>query len=296
METLQFSWLEDFISFKAGLIALLNCSSQRLKLFFSAKELSRPVKKGSLGAVPIDLLNHLQVNPMYMGPDVKIIAEEQDWLVVHKPPGVHSHPLKYSDCNTVLNALAKMGRFESLMINTKAYDRGLIYRLDFETSGLLVLAKQEALYQEVRLAFDQLVKRKVYLAVVEAPFLKEGSWTHFFSPEGLKGHRQRVTNSPAPDSISGRLKVRPLMEQNGYSLVMVELETGHRHQIRAQLAHLGSPILGDELYGGKKAERLFLHAWRYQWKNIWGEDVLPELFDRLFDLNRAFKMGHDMLR
>jgi 23S rRNA pseudouridine1911/1915/1917 synthase len=78
------------------------------------------------------------------------------------------------------------------------------------------------------------------------------------------------------------------------SLLMIELKTGLRHQIRAQLSYLGFPILGDELYGGNKAERLYLHAWRYEWSEF-VEDNHMDLFDRFFDLNRAFQMCHDML-
>ena len=80
----------------------------------------------------------------------------------------------------------------------------------------------------------------------------------------------------------------------GVSLVLVNLKTGLRHQIRAQLSFLGFPILGDELYGGRKAERVFLHALRYEFSDI-VEDSNAELFNIFFDLNRALQMTHDMI-
>ena len=98
-----------------------------------------------------------------------------------------------------------------------------------------------------------------------------------------------------PESDEGSLEVKKIMTTGNNSLVLVNLQSGLRHQIRAQLAALGFPILGDELYGGSRAERLFLHAWRYEWSEI-EEDNSADLFDGFFDLNSGLKMAHDMLR
>jgi 23S rRNA pseudouridine1911/1915/1917 synthase len=104
-----------------------------------------------------------------------------------------------------------------------------------------------------------------------------------------------VTDSQKPDSTEGVLKVKKVLGKEGKSLLLVKLETGLRHQIRAQLSHLGFPILGDELYGGMKDQRVYLHALKYEWEaEAEAEDSEAELFDRFFDLNSALQMSHDM--
>src|SRR5690606_36782713 len=139
------------------------------------------------------------------------------------------------------------------------------------------------------------MKRKFYRAIVQGEFDQDGIWTHYFKGTGAKGVKQKVLDDPDPEAHEGTLKVKGLVSKDGVSLVLINLKTGLLHQIRSQLAHLGFPILVDELYGGKKAERLFLHAFRYEFSETI-EDTEPELFELFFNLNSALQMTHDMLR
>ncbi len=294
MSTIDFQWLQDSGSFKEALQNLLGCSGQLLKKHFSAKELSRFIKSKDISRLPLDLVNHLKINPIYDGPSIAIIHETNEYIAFHKPAFIHSHPLRYSDTNTTLNFLCSQGSDQCLAIGPDQYDRGLLYRLDFETSGLLMAAKTTLFHQKMREGFGHEMKRKLYLAIVTGDFNQEGEWTHYFKASGARGSRQTVSLRPSSDSFEGSFKVKKLFSSDGLSLVLVELKTGLRHQIRAQLSYLGFPILGDELYGAPKAERLFLHAWRYEWSEAL-EDKNAELFDRFFDLNRAFQMCHDVI-
>lgn len=295
MSFVDFQWLANEGSFKEALQSLLGCSGQLLKKNFSSAELHRQIKAKDVSRLPLDLVNHLQINPVYTGPELTTLKETKDFLALHKAEGIHSHPLSYTDTNTVLNFLCQNQRYGSLKIHADHYDRGLIYRLDFETSGVLILGKTSEFHALMRAEFDHKMKRKLYLAVVEGEFDQEGSWTHYFSPSGVKGSKQKVSAESAREAREGSFHVRKLMAAHNKSLVLVELKTGLRHQIRAQLAYLGFPILGDVLYGAQAAERLFLHAWIYEWDELI-EDQQATLFDRFFDLNGAFQMGHDMLR
>ncbi len=292
IERVEFSWLHDEESLKLALQDLLECSGQLLKKYFSSKELSRNVRARESISVPLDFVNHLRINPKYEGPIPKILKETKDYLVVHKPPFVHCHPLCYSDKDTILNFLVKENRSEVLKVNPENYDRGLLFRLDYETSGVLVLAKDQKLLGRLRQDFTQM-KSKYYWAIVSGDFDRDGKHSQYFRATGVKGHKQIVTDVHRPDSVEGVLRVRKVLEKDGKSLVLVKLETGLRHQIRAQLSFLGFPILGDELYGGLKDERLYLHALKYEWEAE-AEDSEAELFDRFFDLNRALQMSHDM--
>ncbi len=244
--------------------------------------------------LPLDLVNHLKINPVFRGPRPTVLKETEHYLVLHKPSLVHCHPHCYSDQDTLVNFLAQEGYFSALRVNEANYDRGLLYRLDYETSGLMLVAKTESYLQEMRANFKDKMKRKLYWAVVEGDFDQEGFWTHYFRASGMKGSKQRVDSKPHPEADLGELEVLKVLSQEGKSLVLVNLSSGLRHQIRAQLAALGFPILGDELYGGKKAERLFLHAWRYEWDQV-EEDGKADLFERFFDLDRGLQVSHDML-
>lgn len=283
MSQVEFQFLNDEGSRKEALQALLGCSGALLKKHFSSAELSRPMLAKDKVRLPLDLVNHMRINPSYVGPKVSILKETDEYIAIHKPSLIHCHPLVYSDQDTVLNALQEQGKFESLHVNMNNYDRGLLFRLDYETSGVLILAKNQALYERMRSDFESQMKEKVYLAIVEGDFNKDGKWFHYFKGSGAKGSKQKVSDFEAPDTHEGILEVKKLISKNQKSLVQVTLKTGLRHQIRAQLSHLGFPILGDELYGGSKAERLFLHAWRYDWgESI--QDNEADLFSNYFEL------------
>ena len=291
---IEFHWIQDFPSQKEALQGLLNCSGQLLKKHFSSKELTRPIRAKDRSRLPLDLVNHMMINPVFTGPRPAVLKETENYLVLHKPSNVHSHPLCYSDQDTLLNFLAEEGHYKTLAVNAAHYDRGLLFRLDYETSGIMLVAKNEKYFEEMRVNFREKMKSKFYWAIVEGDFNQEGFWSHYFRGSGAKGSKQKVDTNPMPDSDLGELEVKKVLFENGKSLVLVNLSHGLRHQIRAQLAALGFPILGDELYGGKTADRLYLHALRYEWDEV-EEDAKADLFERFFDLNRGLQMSHDMI-
>jgi 23S rRNA pseudouridine1911/1915/1917 synthase len=294
MELVEFSWLESEPTLKEALKKTLGSSGQLIKRYFSSKEQSRPIEARRSYKLPLDFVNHLQINPEYRGPEIKILAETADYLVLHKPPYVHCHPLAYSDKDTLLNFLASRNKWGPLLINKENYDRGLLYRLDNETSGVMVLAKNEPFLRKIRDQFSSAMKRKFYWAIVEGDFDQEGLWTHHLKATGQKGVKQKVSDSPLEETQEASLAILKVSTNQGKSLLLINLKTGLRHQIRAQLSHLGFPILGDELYGGKKSDRLFLHALRYEFSDV-VEDPEADLFHLFFDLNSALKMSHDVL-
>lgn len=295
MESIEIQWIQAHSNLKQALQDTLGCSGQLLKKHLSSKQLTKSVEAGEISRLPLDLVNYREINPSFQGPAAKIIRRSSDYLVLHKPPNLHSHPLCYSDKDTLVNFLASAGEWASIDVNRDHLDRGLLYRLDFETSGVMLVARTQQFFDRFRGNFKELVRRKIYWAVVDGDFDQEGHWTHYFRATGLKGAKQKVDLHPHPDASEGELIVKLLDKRDGKSLLMVNLKTGLRHQIRAQLAALGFPILGDELYGAKSAPRLFLHACRYDWESAVEEDYEAELFDNFFDLDRALQMTHDVL-
>ena len=293
MNYVEFCWIDSHDTFKGALQELLGCSGQLLKKNFSSKELQFSVKPRSISRISLDVVNNKRVNPIYEGPPARVIAVRDDYIIVHKPANLHSHPHDYSDKNTVLNFLSQENYNECIQVNVENYDRGLIYRLDFETSGIMIVAKNDNFYQKMRNNFSSEVKSKFYLAVVTGKFNQEGFHSHGLKASGEKGSKQKVVDRDAPNDGVGDLEVKLVAYENGKSLVLVNLHSGLRHQIRAQLSHLGFPILGDTLYGGTESTRLFLHAYRYEF-GVTEEDTNADLFDSFFDLNSCFEMCHNM--
>ncbi len=289
---IEISPLNEFPSRAEGIRFLLGCSNSQLKKAELPKKwLEASSKKGETWKLPIDLVNSGKISPSYTGPQTCILAESEHFLAIHKPSNLHSHPLRYSDSNTALNALYTLGREELLEINTSNYDRSLLYRLDFETSGVVIFAKSDEVYSKIREHFSTLAKEKSYLAVVVGKFSGTESLTHYFKSSGPGGEKQKVFDSGVESKAELTVTALDYSEIENLTLVKVKLKTGLRHQIRAQLAHIGFPLLGDELYGGKKSERLFLHAYEYSLefdgKVFSVKDSDAELFNRFFDLNRT---------
>ena len=185
-------------------------------------------------------------------PDIEILHEDEAIVVIDKPPGVIVHPAPGHETGTVTDALAR--RFPQ-MANVGSPERpGVVHRLDIETSGVMVFAKTQGAYLNLRRQFEShKTVEKTYLAVVHGtPRPKSGT---IDSPVGR-------------DQLSAVTHWRTLGRHDGISLVEFSIETGRMHQIRIHAAKLGCPIVGDGTYGSaekdrrmrRRPSRLLLHA------------------------------------
>lgn len=240
-------------------------------------------KKGKELSLPCDVLRNGLINPVFSCDPVTILFEDENFLALSKPSNMHGHPQSFGETNTVLNFLQSMGRNPDF----GGPERGLLYRLDKETSGVLVAAKNESTYFEIREEFNAFAKEKIYLAIVQGKLEDSGEIRHHLAASGQKGSKQKESE----DGKEAILEINNTQysSEHDCSLVEVSLKTGLRHQIRAQLSLLGHPILGDTLYGGKESERLFLHALRYSFdwegqKKVFLDNE-PLLFDKFFNLD-----------
>ena len=225
------------------------------KFKFSKKFLG---KTGEV-SLPLNLLNNLSIYPNFFRHDCGIIFEDENILAIHKPHNLHSHPLSYLEWDNCFSYLRNIGRSGILEVNKENYDRGLLYRLDFGTSGLLIFSKQEKLIK----IFRESPKKKYYLAIVQGRINAHFHYQHYIDYHGEKKRKARATIGEIPNSeIEGELV--SFNEKRQLSLVLVKLNEGRRHQIRVQLSTAGFPIYGDVFYGGQAAERIFLHAYNYQ--------------------------------
>lgn len=267
-------------------------SGQQIKKSALSKNvLERPLEARATVRLPLTLTNHREIYPLYQGPLPSVIEESADFVAIHKPAGVHTVSQEYQLDANLCSWLASSGRAALLRVNAQAADRGLLWRLDRETSGLILYAKSDAIYSSLRENFLNVFRRKYYLAVVEGTTKDQDSLSHELSSYGPRGSLMKVSSPGA----AAKMSYVTLARKDQRSLVLVKLETGHRHQIRVQLSHIGHPIVGDSLYGGSAAERLYLHCWRYEvLGRVWQDDE-AELFNDFFDLHGLLQVIHDKL-
>lgn len=193
-----------------------------------------------------------------------IIYEDADLLVVNKAAGVVVHPAPGHYEDTLVNAL--LAYYPDLKEVGAELRPGIVHRIDKDTSGLLIVAKnartQAALIEQMK--EHQIVKR--YLALVEGNVaLDQGS---IDAPIGRDArHRQQMTITTT-DSREARTHFRVLERFARHTLLLLQLETGRTHQIRVHLKAIGHPIVGDPVYGtgsvvkGVPLKRPFLHAYQ----------------------------------
>ena len=181
--------------------------------------------------------------------DIDIIYEDNDILVVNKPPNQVVHPGHGNYSGTLLNGLIYHN--ENLPENRDGRP-GLVHRIDKDTSGLLVVAKSDiALTKLSEQFFHKTIDRK-YLAIVwGTPLPEQGTIDKYLSRD--KKNRM-IMSVPVDEDIGKRAITHyKVVEKLGYvSLVECELETGRTHQIRAHMKYIGNPIFNDQRYGGDK--------------------------------------------
>jgi 23S rRNA pseudouridine1911/1915/1917 synthase len=195
---------------------------------------------------------------------IEKLWENDDLLVVNKPAGVPVQEDKTGD-PSVLNMLGKPG-------SGSLY---LVHRIDRPVSGALLLTRSATSVTLLQNRFKQHKIKKLYLAAVSAPPPEEaGTLTHFLKKDGLR-KRAEVVEEGTPDARKAVLHYKVLDHSTNYHLLLVELESGRFHQIRAQLAAIGCPIKGDVKYGARRSNpdrSIHLHAWQLEW-NFGGEQV-----------------------
>ena len=188
-----------------------------------------------------------------------IIFEDEDLLVLDKPAGLVVHPGAGNQTHTLVNALL---HHCTTLSGVGGKERpGIVHRLDKETSGCLIVAKNDIAHRHLSKQFAARTMEKVYLALVDGTLRKPSGIID--APIGRHPvHRQRMSVAKARGR-SAKTEYRVLRAGGGISLVECILHSGRTHQIRVHLHHLGHPVLGDKLYAPRHTKtfpRQMLHA------------------------------------
>ena len=206
---------------------------------------------------------HLEPDPTI---EIKVVYEDDDILIVDKPSGLVVHPSPGHWRGTLVNALLARGDHYGGIAGVAR--PGIVHRLDRDTSGLLVVARNDAAQAAVMAQLKAHRVRKTYVALVQGSV--SASVGRIEAPIG-RDPKDRKRMAVVPDGRASTTGYRVRERFHGWTLLELDLITGRTHQIRVHLAALGHPVAGDPVYGTGTSrrgpdglERLFLHAWRLE--------------------------------
>jgi len=208
---------------------------------------------------------------------LELLHVDDDFVVVNKPSGMVVHAGAGHSRGTLVNAL--LHRLGQLPTGSGTLRPGIVHRLDRDTSGALVVARNDAAHENLAEQFRSRNVRKIYLALLHGKLARDsGSIVFPIVRDPHRRTRMLARRRPVPPGSPGagraaRTDWRVIARMEGYTLVEVILHTGRTHQIRAHFAALGHPVVGDTLYGAPREPRAgrrsfpllprnFLHAAR----------------------------------
>ena len=210
-----------------------------------------------------------------------IIYEDKNYLVVNKPSGLLTVATDKEKENTLYHEVREY--VKSINKNNYIY---IVHRLDKDTSGIVIFAKNEKVKKELQDNWNKLVKERKYVAVVEGKLPKEKDRLENYLKETSTNHVYVVNYKTDTLAITN---YEVISSNNKYSKLNITIETGKKNQIRSQLANIGNPIVGDKKYSEnyKGIKRLMLHASRLVFtdpiskKEMVFETSIPKEFNKL---------------
>ncbi len=221
-----------------------------------AEKVSYKVQSGDVIDVTIPPVKPLSLEAENLHLD--IVYEDSDVIVVNKPQGMVVHPSAGHPDHTLVNGLLYHTR--DLADSPEGFRPGIVHRIDKDTSGLLMIAKNDKARESLEKQLAEKINKREYLAIVHGNFeVKNGVIN---APIGRNpNNRKKMAVNPKGKAAVTHFTV--LEQFKNYSLVKCVLETGRTHLIRVHMKYIGHPLAGDPLYGRKKTlsgHGQFLHA------------------------------------
>ncbi len=203
-----------------------------------------------------------EINPEHL--DMDILYEDEDCLVINKHQGVVVHPAHGNMHGTLVQGLLyRYDGLESLFGGDRVRP-GIVHRLDKDTSGLIVAAKNPKAHEVLSRQFRDRTVKKTYLAITKGGPRDENGELN--APIGRDRRERKKFAAGAPNGKEAFTRYHVFSRSGNYSLVRVRIYTGRTHQIRVHMKSIGAPILGDSLYGRRDSlfpdAALMLHSWK----------------------------------
>ena len=222
---------------------------------------------------------------------VDVIYEDNDIIVVNKPKGLVVHPANGNPDGTLVNAIMAICK-DSLSGIGGEVRPGIVHRLDKDTSGLLIIAKNDKSHIHLSEQMKNREVKKIYYALVRGIVPENEATINMPIGRSNKDRKKMAVTKDGKEAIT-HFKVLERFN-NKYTLLEVKIDTGRTHQIRVHLSHIGFPVIGDETYSNGKNEfgvhGQLLHAKCLEFKHpitnkqMYLEAELPEEFKKVLDI------------
>ena len=220
---------------------------------------------------------------------IEIIYEDSDIIVVNKPKGMVVHPANGNPDGTLVNAIMAICK-DSLSGIGGEIRPGIVHRIDKDTSGLLIVAKNDNAHVKMSEQIKNHEVKKTYIALVRGVFKENEATIDMPIGRSTSDRKKMAINKNGKNAIT---HIKVLKRFDKYTLLKVNIETGRTHQIRVHLSHIGYPIVGDYTYSNGKNEfdviGQCLHAQKLEFKHpITQKDMcleaeLPQYFKDILD-------------
>ena len=220
---------------------------------------------------------------------IEIIYEDNDIIVVNKPKGMVVHPANGNPDGTLVNAIMAICK-DSLSGIGGEIRPGIVHRIDKDTSGLLIVAKNDNAHVKMSEQIKNHEVKKTYIALVRGVFKENEATIDMPIGRSTSDRKKMAVNKNGKNAIT---HIKVLKRFDKYTLLKVNIETGRTHQIRVHLSHIGYPIVGDYTYSNGKNEfdviGQCLHAQKLEFKHpITQKDMcleaeLPQYFKDILD-------------
>ena len=253
----------------------------------SKKKISYKVQKGDVIELNVPEAKEIKLKAQEIPLD--IVYEDSDIIVVNKSKGMVVHPANGNPDGTLVNAI--MAKCKGSLSGIGGEIRpGIVHRLDKDTSGLLIVAKNDKAHISMSNQIKNREVRKIYIALVKGNIGEDEATINMPIGRSTKDRKKMAVRKDGKEAIT---HFRVLRRYGNYTLLEIKIDTGRTHQIRVHLAEIGHPVVGDRVYSNGKnefgVEGQMLHAKSLDFKHpvthkhIHLEADLPEYFKEVLN-------------
>ena len=253
----------------------------------SIKKMSYKVQEGDVIHINVPEAREANIKPENI--PIDIIYQDNDIIVVNKPKGLVVHPADGNPDGTLVNAIMAICK-DGLSGIGGELRPGIVHRLDKDTSGLLIVAKNDKAHRLMSEQIKNREVRKIYIALVKGVVAENEATIDMPIGRSTKDRKKMAVRKDGKEAVT-HFKV--LKRYPSYTLLEVKIDTGRTHQIRVHMAEIGHPVVGDMVYSSGKnefgVEGQMLHAKSLDFKHpITGEQMhldapLPKYFEDVLD-------------
>lgn len=295
---------------KINLIVDENCNNERIDIFISAnadltrtrvqqlikeqkvevngKKIKASYKIEKNDEISIEIPEMQEVEIKAENIKLNIIYEDEDIAIINKQPGLVVHPAQGHYSGTLVNGI--MYHIKDLSGINGEIRPGIVHRLDKDTSGLIIIAKNDKAHNELTNMFQNKEVKKTYLAILKGKLNKKSGKIITQIGRDKKDRKKMTVLNGINEGKTAITNFRIKDQNELFTLVEVNIETGRTHQIRVHMKYLGYPILGDSTYGRNDSEkRQMLHAYKLEFFHPINKKYIEIIGDLPEDFKKALK-------